>query len=280
MAEKNEIAAIKALKERTGAGMMDCKHALEACDYDMEKSVDWLREKGITKAAKRANRIAAEGLALVKGCDKCGKGALVEVNCETDFVAGTDKFKAFGEGALEYVMKNDVNSIEGAREGIKTLLEDTQLAVGEKIDFRRYVKVTKTPEQSFGSYVHMGGKIAVLVVLGKKDDELAEQMAMDIAANAPYYIGLDDVPSADKEREQAIAEAEVANDEKLKNKSDEQKANIIANKVKKTLSQNCLLLQKWLLDDSKTVGQVLQEKGNEVICFHRFQVGEGIASAE
>ncbi len=279
MADKNVIEAIKALRERTGAGMMDCKHALEENGFDIEKSVDWLREKGIAKAAKRANRTAAEGLAAVMTCDKCGHGAIVEVNCETDFVSGSDKFHEFANGAVEYVLKNDPKTFEEAEAGIKQLKDDTALATGEKLVFRRYAVLTKTEEQGFGSYIHMGGKIGVLLVLAKKDDEFAGQLAMHIAANAPEFITLADVPASIREREKGVATAEVAADPKLINKPEQVKAQIIERKVDKVLSQSCLDFQKWLLDDQKTVGQVLKEKGNGVVSFIRYQVGEGIAAA-
>lgn len=278
MAEKNVIEAIKALRERTGAGMMDCKHALEENNFDIEKSVDWLREKGIAKAAKRASRTAAEGLAVVKACDKCGKAAIVEVNCETDFVSGSDKFHDFANGSAEYVLKNEPANYEEASKGVEQLKDDTALATGEKIAFRRFAILKKAPEQSFGSYIHMGGKIAVLLVLEKKDDELANQLAMHIAANGPEYLTLEDVPTEAREREKGIATAEVAADPKLINKPEAVKAQIIERKVDKVLSQNCLAFQKWLLDDSKTVDQLLKEKGNEVVTFIRYQVGEGLSA--
>lgn len=278
MAEKNVIEAIKALRERTGAGMMDCKHALEENNFDIEKSVDWLREKGIAKAAKRASRTAAEGLAVVKACDKCGKAAIVEVNCETDFVSGSDKFHDFANGSAEYVLKNEPANYEEASKGVEQLKDDTALATGEKIAFRRFAILKKTPEQSFGSYIHMGGKIAVLLVLEKKDDELANQLAMHIAANGPEYLTLEDVPAEAREREKGIATAEVAADPKLIKKPEAVKAQIIERKVDKVLSQNCLAFQKWLLDDSKTVDQLLKEKGNKVVTFIRYQVGEGLSA--
>lgn len=278
MAEKNVIEAIKALRERTGAGMMDCKHALEENGYDIEKSVDWLREKGIAKAAKRANRTAAEGLAVVKTCEKCGHGVIVEVNCETDFVSGSDKFHDFANGTAEYVLENSPKSLEEAQAGVKDLQDGTALATGEKIAFRRFAILEKTPEESFGSYIHMGGKIGVLLVLAKKDDELANQIAMHIAGLAPEYISLADVPAAIREREKGVATAEVAADPKLINKPEQVKAGIIERKVDKVLSQSCLEFQKWILDDSKTVGQLLKEKGNSVKTFIRYQVGEGLAA--
>jgi elongation factor Ts len=279
MAEQSKIEAIKSLKERTGAGMMDCKRALEENDYDIEKAIDVLREKGIVKAAKRANRTAAEGLAVIKTCDACGKAAIIEVNCETDFVSATDKFHAFGEGAAEFVLKNEPATIEEAQAGVKDLQDATALATGEKLVFRRYKVIKKAEGQCFGTYIHMGGKIGVVVILEKEDAELANQMAMHIAANNPLYLGLEDVPAAEREREQKIAETEVANDEKLANKPEQVKAQIAQRKVDKVLSQSCLTFQKWLLDESKTVSQLLGEKGNKVISFTRYQVGDGVEAA-
>ena len=279
MAEQSKIEAIKSLKERTGAGMMDCKRALEENDYDIEKAIDVLREKGIVKAAKRANRTAAEGLAVIKTCDACGKAAIIEVNCETDFVSATDKFHAFGEGAAEFVLKNEPATIEEAQAGVKDLQDATALATGEKLVFRRYKVIKKAEGQCFGTYIHMGGKIGVVVILEKEDAELANQMAMHIAANNPLYLGLEDVPAAEREREQKIAETEVANDEKLAIKPEQVKAQIAQRKVDKVLSQSCLTFQKWLLDESKTVSQLLSEKGNKVIAFTRYQVGDGVEAA-
>lgn len=277
MADNNVIEAIKTLRERTGAGMMDCKHALEANGFDIEKSIDWLREKGIAKAAQRAGRVAAEGLTLVKVCDKCGKGAVIEMNCETDFVSASDKFKALVDGAMKIVLKNEPKDIEEARKLAKQVLDDTALAVGEKLDFRRFAILHKTPEQGFGTYIHMGGKISVLCVLAKNDPEFANQIAMHIAANNPLYLALADVPSAERERERAIAQAEVAADPKLAGKPDEIKSQIVERKVDKTLSASCLLLQNYLLDETKTVGDILKARDNQVVAYVRFQVGEGIA---
>ena len=272
-------AMVKELREKTGAGMMDCKKALEENDYDIEKAIDVLREKGIVKAAKRANRTAAEGLAVIKTCDACGKAAIIEVNCETDFVSATDKFHAFGKGAAEFVLKNEPATIEEAQAGVKDLQDATALATGEKLVFRRYKVIKKAEGQGFGTYIHMGGKIGVVVILEKEDAELANQMAMHIAANNPLYLALEDVPAAEREREQKIAETEVANDEKLANKPEQVKAQIAQRKVDKVLSQSCLTFQKWLLDESKTVSQLLGEKGNKVVAFTRYQVGDGVEAA-
>jgi elongation factor Ts len=276
MADKNTIELIKALRERTGAGMMDCKHALEENANDLEKAVDWLREKGIAKQAKRANRTAAEGLTRVKVCPKCGKAALVEVNCETDFVSGSDKFIALADGLVASVMKNEPKDLEEAKAQNAQLLQDTALAVGEKVDFRRFAIVTPKQNQIIGSYIHMGGKISVAVLVEGADQEFANQLAMHIAANSPLYVELKDVPADERAREKAVALEEVKADPKLTGKPDAVKEHIVEAKVDKVLGQSCLVLQQYLLDETKTVAQVLTEKNAKVISFVRYQVGEGI----
>lgn len=280
MADKNVIELIKVLRERTGAGMMDCKKALEENGLDVEKSIDWLREKGIAKAAKRSGRTAAEGLAAVKTCEKCGKGVIVEINCETDFVSASDKFHDLVDGVIADLMDNEHEDLDSAKKSADKLFTDCALAVGEKLDYRRFKIAHLTEGQGFGSYVHMGGKIAVLVTLLRKDDELANHLAMHIAANNPSYITLNDVPADDRAREIAIATAEVADDPKLVSKPENVKAGIIERKADKVLSASCLLLQPFLLDSSKTVGQVLTEKGNAIVSFVRYQVGDGIQKEE
>lgn len=276
MADQNTIAAIKTLRDRTGAGMMDCKKALEATGYDIEKSIDYLREKGIAKQAKRAGRTAAEGLALVKA--EGNKAALIEVNCETDFVSASDKFQEYAQFVLNYVLENEPASIEAAREGTLTMHDTVALATGEKTEFRRMALLTKEDGQGFGTYIHQKGRISVCVLLAKEDEEFAHHLAMHIADSGAIYVNLEDVPASERERELGIAKAEVAADEKLLNKPQQVKDQIAEKKVDKALSKYCLLKQKFLLDPSKTVEQVLAEKGNKVISFVRYQVGEGLAA--
>ena len=276
MADQNTIAAIKTLRDRTGAGMMDCKKALEATGYDIEKSIDYLREKGIAKQAKRAGRTAAEGLAHVKA--EGNKAALIEVNCETDFVSASDKFQEYAQFVLNYVLENEPASIEAAREGTLTMHDTVALATGEKTEFRRMALLTKEDGQGFGTYIHQKGRISVCVLLAKEDEEFAHHLAMHIADSGAIYVNLEDVPASERERELGIAKAEVAADEKLLNKPQQVKDQIAEKKVDKALSQYCLLKQKFLLDPSKTVEQVLAEKGNKVISFVRYQVGEGLAA--
>jgi elongation factor Ts len=276
MADSGVIEKIKALRERTGAGMMDCKHALEANDMDIEKSVDYLREKGIAKQAKRASRTAAEGMTNVKVCEKCGHGVILEINCETDFVSASDKFKDLVEKVTKILLEKEPKTLEDAIALTTTEFNDAALAVGEKLALRRFSIVEKKDGQSFATYIHMGGKISVLALLDKDAPEIAKPLAMHIAANSPLYINLEDVPAADRAREKAIAEQEVKDDPKLISKPEQVKAGIVERKVDKVLSQSCLALQPYLLDESKTVGQFLKEQGVNIVSFIRYQVGEGI----
>ncbi len=272
------IDLIKELRDRTGAGIMDCKKALVANDGEIEKAIDWLREKGIAKAASKAGRIAAEGLSLVRVCPKCGKkAAIVEVNCETDFVSASDKFHELVEGVLDVLMEKEPATVEEAKALTQDLFANATVAMGEKFDLRRFEIVKIEEGQSFGSYIHQGGKIGVLVVLNKENVEIAKPLAMSVAADDPAYLTLEDVPAADRDRERNIAKTEVDNDPKLAGKPEQMKANIIENKVKKVLSQSCFEFQGYILDESKTVGQVLKENDVKILRFIRYKVGEGIA---
>lgn len=268
------IELIKELRDRTGAGMMDCKKALEASSQDVEKAIDWLREKGIAKAQAKASRIAAEGLAgvAVKG----DKAVIAEVNCETDFVSKGEKFHKLVDDVIEVTLSSGVKSIEEAKEATKALFTDATVSMGEKLDYRRFDVVTKSAGQSFGSYIHMGGKIATLVLLDKEDAELAKGLAMHIAANAPKYVAESDIPSEVIEHEKAIALETAKADPKLAGKPEQMLQGIVMGKVKKILSESILLSQAYLLDGEKSVAQVLKEKGINVVKFVRYAVGEGI----
>lgn len=268
------VALIKVLRERTGAGMMDCKHALEECHDDVDKACDWLREKGIAKAAKKADRIAAEGLTFVKVCDKCGKGAIVEVNCETDFVAKSDPFKELVQEVADVVLHGEYKTIDEVRPYVETLFTNATVKLGEKLSFRRFAYVEGA---NIGSYIHMGGKISVLVTLKEADPTLAKQIAMQIAANNPKYISQNDIPLDVLEAEKKIQLEAAKNDEKLKNKPAAALENIIKGKVNKQLSEMTLLDEAFLMGDGKqTVKQILEQNHNEVLTFVRYQVGEGL----
>lgn len=271
------IELIKVLRERTGAGMMDCKAALDANNDDVEKAVDWLREKGIAKAAKKASRIAAEGLASVYVCEKCGRASIVEVNCETDFVAKADPFKELTDECAKQVLMQSTKTIDDAKNATAQLFTDATVKLGEKLDFRRFDILEKQNDtNAFYSYLHMGGKHAVVLLLEKEDAELGKALSMHICANTPSYINEEDIPASFIENETKIQNEAAKNDPKLQGKPEAALANIIKGKVHKTCSEITLADQDYLLDPTKTVGQVLKEKGNKVLRFIRYTVGEGL----
>ena len=268
------IELIKELRDRTGAGMMDCKKALEANGQDVEKSIDWLREKGIAKAQAKASRIAAEGLSSVKVDGN--KACIVEINCETDFVSKGDKFHKLVEDVLDVTLAKNPCCIDKAKEVTQSLFTDATVSMGEKLDYRRFEVVSKTDDEEFGAYIHMGGKIAVLVLLDKNNPELAKGIAMHIAANNPTYISEKDIPAEAIAHEKAIQVELMKQDEKLANKPADMLASIAERKVAKVLSESTLTAQSYLLNDEKTVGQVLKDNSINVIKFIRYAVGEGI----
>lgn len=276
MAAKVTIDQIKELRDRTGAGLMNCKEALIEADADIEKAIDILREKGIAKAAKKAGRVAAEGLALVKTGE--GKAVVAEINCETDFVSSSDKFHEFTAKVMDELFAKGCKTLEEAQEATKDLFAEATIAMGEKFLLRRYAFLELKDGEAFGSYIHMGGKIAALAVLSKDLGEANRGIAMTIASAAPEYLTLADVPAADRERELAIAQKEVAEDPKLAGKPENVKAMIAQRKVDSRLGENCLEAKPYALDpDGKLlVSQFLKEKGAKVVTFVRYLVGEGV----
>lgn len=270
------VELIKILRDRTGAGIMDCKNALAACENDVDKACDWLREKGIAKQAKKADRIAAEGLVLVHNCEKCGKASVVEVNCETDFVSKADPFRDLVNACAETVLKENCKTVEEAVEKTAPLFTDATVKLGEKLSFRRFEIVEPKGEEKVYSYIHMGGKIGVLVLLAKEDAELGKGLAMHIAANNPKFVHFNDIPAAQIENEKNIQIEACKNDPKLAGKPEVALKKIVEGKVNKFFSESVLDEQSYLLDPEKTVAQVLKEKGNSVVKFIRYQVGEGI----
>jgi len=272
------IDLIKILRDRTGAGLMDCKAALLNNDQDLDKANDWLREKGLAKAAKKADRIAAEGLALVKSCDGCGKTVIVEVNCETDFVSKGDAFKELVENVAKTILHESPKSLDEAKELTKDLFTDATVKMGEKFDLRRFEVLEKVDGQYIATYIHMGGKIGVAVVLDKEDAELGKGLAMHIAANNPKYLSKDEIDPSLIAHETEVQMNTAKNDPKLAGKPEAMLTKIIEGKVNKYFSDMLLNEQIYLLDESqsKKVGQVLAEKGVKVVKFVRYQVGEGI----
>ena len=269
------IDLIKVLRDRTGAGLMDCKGALLANDCDLEKASDWLREKGLAKAAKKADRIAAEGLALAVKCPACGKVVVLEVNCETDFVAKGDAFRAFVEAIAGAILKNEPKDVEEAKGLCSELFADATVKMGEKFDLRRFTIIPQN-NNVIGSYVHMGGKIAVAVSLSGGDDEVAKQIAMHIAANNPQYLTVNDVPADAREHELSVQKEAAKNDPKLAGKPEPVLEKILEGKINKYFAEMTLEAQPFLMDDSKTVGQFASEKGVKILSFVRYAVGEGI----
>ena len=274
-------AQVKELRELTGAGMMDCKKALTECEGDTKKAIDWLREKGIAKAAKKEGRIAAEGLAkiLIEG----NKAVVLEVNSETDFVAKNDRFLALLDEAAKTIFNSNAKTVEEAlalptAEGT---LNDSFIAavaiIGEKITLRRFEIVEKSDDELFGSYTHQGGRIvAVTVVKGTADAQVAKNMAMQVASMNPTYVSRNEMPQEVVAHEREVQEGIMANDESLANKPEKVKAGIIEGRVSKALQDMCLVDQEYFLDSNLKCGQYLKENNAEVVKFVKYIVGEGI----
>jgi len=272
---------VKALREKTGAGMMDCKKALTECEGDMDKAIDWLREKGIAKAAKKSDRIAAEGLTRV-GVE--GNTAVIfEVNSETDFVAKNEQFLKLLDDIKAALFAAKPSTMEEALNAacndatIQDELTNATAKIGEKITLRRFAVVEKADDETFGSYMHMGGNISALAVLkGSADEKAAKEIAMQIASMAPQYITRDDMPKEVVEHERKVQTEIVKNDAKLANKPEKVLAGIIEGKISKNLKDLCLVEQEFFLNPDQKVAQYLKEKGVSVTSFVRYLVGEGI----
>lgn len=271
------------LRKKTGAGVADCKKALTETDGDMEKAIDFLREKGIATAAKKASRIAAEGIVDAKISGNVG--VLVEVNCETDFVANGDQYKAFVSDVADYVVENDVKDIE---ELVSAKSEATIAAtakIGEKIAIRRFAKFT-AENGIVESYIHMGGKVGVLVEIEgcgcEKAKELAHDVALQIAAGKPAYLCPSEVPAEVIEKEKEILLAQIENDPKLAGKPDMVKAKMVEGKINKYYDENCLIKQAFVKDPSLTIEKVVEAVSKEmgkdlkIKRFVRFEMGEGL----
>jgi elongation factor Ts len=275
------IDLIKQLRERTGAGIMDCKKALLANDSDIEKSVVWLREKGIAKQASKANRVAAEGVAWV--LTEGNKAAVTEINCETDFVANSDPFRNLVKEVNQIVLENSPKDKDAALlckskngKDIKELFLEAGIKLGEKLDFRRFAIVTKTDDEVFGPYIHMNGKIATLVVLKGGNTEVANGVALNVCSNNPLYLTDKDIPADDFAKEVEIEKEASKNDPSFAKKPAAIQQKIIEGRVHKNLCGNVLLDEQYVLDESKTVGDVLKENKAAVASYVRFAVGEGI----
>jgi len=268
---------VKELREKTGAGMLDCKKALEETNGNIESAIDWLREKGISKAAKKADRIAAEGIAsiLIKG----NKAVIIEVNAETDFVAKNEKFIDMVNTILETIINSDVTTKDEAlklqtNEGtIEDLITAKTATIGEKLSFRRMKVVTKRDSETFGDYIHAGGRIAVLTVVDGADSDVAKDVAMHSAAMRPLYVKSDDVPTEVLEKEKEIMKEQLLNEGKPEDKIN----NILVGKVKKYYEEVCLENQIFVKAENKeTVKDYVKNNGGTITTMIRFEVGEGM----
>ncbi len=267
---------IKSLREKTGAGMLDCKKALEESNGDMDKAVDWLREKGISKAAKKESRIAAEGLSEI--IIKDNKAVVIEVNSETDFVAKNDEFKKFVDVVGNAIVDSGVKTMDEAlklstNEGVVSeYLVNLIAKIGEKISFRRFELVTKNDDEVFGAYSHMGGKISVLTVLKGANSEVARDVSMHAAAMRPGYIRSNEVPEDVIEHEKGIMKEQVINEGKPSDIAEK----IVSGKINKFFKDVCLVEQPFVKDPDVTVGDYVKNNGGEIITMVRYEVGEGI----
>jgi len=267
---------VKELREKTGAGMMDCKKALVETNGDMEKAIDYLREKGISKAAKKAERIAAEGLSniYIKGND----AVVVELNSETDFVAKNAEFKELLDKIGNTILENNVTSMEEALntkcgdETINDLIVNATAKIGEKIFLRRFEKVTKTDSQVFGSYLHMGGKISSLTIIEGGNEEVARDVAMQAAAMRPQYINIESVPAEDLEREKAVIKEQVINEGKKPEFADK----IVEGRIRKFYEETVLEEQAFIKDSGLTVKAYLENNKATLVKLVKYEVGEGM----
>ena len=271
---------VKELRERTGAGMLDCKKALDACEGDMDKAIDWLREKGISKAAKKEGRIAAEGVCVVKA--EGSNAVILEVNSETDFVAQNKEFLDFTNYLADVLLKNDATTVEDAlkiNDGGETIgdkLINLTAKIGEKLSLRRFEKVTKTDDEVFGTYTHMGGKIGSLVVLKGANSDVAKDVCMHIAAMAPVCLNKEDVPADMIEHEKTVITEQVMNE----GKPQEIALKMVNGRINKFYKEICLADQECIKDSSVNVSTYVKNNGGEIVKFVRFAVGEGIEKKE
>ena len=271
---------IKELRDISGAGLMDCKKALENSNGDIDKAMDYLREKGISKAAKKEGRIAAEGLStvLVEG----NSAAVVEVNCETDFVAKNEKFINLVNTIAKLIVENDVTTLEEANElkteegTLKDTLVNMTATIGEKISFRRFARLTKTDSQNFGGYIHMGGKISVLTLVEGASEEVAKDVSMHSAAMRPSYVKREEVPTGEVEKEMAILKEQAMNEGKPADIAEK----MVNGRINKYYKEICLEEQDFVKDSDVTVGTFVKNNGGSIVNMVRFEVGEGIEKKE
>ena len=273
-------AMVKELREMTGAGMMDCKKALTECDGDLTKASEWLREKGISKAAKKAGRIAAEGLAKVvtDGNWAC----MVEMNSETDFVAKNEMFLTGLNTIANAILANKPADLDAALaidvdgQTVNDIIVNETATIGEKITLRRFQLIEKADGECFGVYAHNGGKIVAVTVVTPENAEVAKFMAMQVASMKPEYVSRDAMPAEVVEKERHVQMEIVKNDPSLASKPEKVLAGIVEGRVSKSLQEICLMDQIYFMDQGQKVGQYLKSVGASVKAMYRYTVGEGI----
>ncbi|NRD78868.1 elongation factor Ts [Bacillus sp. BRMEA1] len=273
---------VKELREKTGAGMMDCKKALTETNGDMEKAIDYLREKGIAKAAKKADRVAAEGLTSI--VTDGNNAVILEVNSETDFVAKNEGFQTLVKELAAHLLKNKPASVEEAL--AQTMDNGANVAdhinaaiakIGEKLTLRRFEVVSKTDNDAFGAYLHMGGRISVLTVLeGTTDADAAKDISMHIAALNPKYVSRDQVSQEEVEHERQVLTQQALNEGKPENIV----AKMVEGRLGKYFEDVCVLDQTFVKNPDQKVRQFVESKGAKVREFIRYEVGEGIEKRE
>ena len=270
---------VKELREATGAGMLDCKKALDETNGNIDEAIDWLREKGISKAAKKQSRVAAEGLALAKIKDN--KAIIVEINSETDFVAKNEEFKSLVDVVADTLLESDAKAVEDALntevdgKKIEELIAEKSGTIGEKLTLRRFEIVTKEDNQVFGTYSHMGGKIVALTLLDK-DLEVAKDIAMQVAAMRPLYLTREDVPEDVLEKERTILKEQAENEGLDPNKIDM----IVNGRINKYYEEVCLVDQGFIKENKMKVNKYVESKNTKIINFVRYEVGEGMEKRE
>ncbi|WP_461239600.1 translation elongation factor Ts [Paucilactobacillus sp. N302-9] len=271
-----KAAQVMELRKKTGVGMMDAKKALVATEGDMEKATDFLREKGIAKAAKKSDRVAAEGLTDIKV--EGNKAAIVELNSETDFVSGGDQFKSLLDQVTSVIAENNPADVEAALQlpvengTLNDAIITTTQVTGEKISLRRFKVVNKADNENFGAYLHMGGSIAALVVLEGADEATAKDVAMHVAAVNPEFVSRDDVPADRLAHEREVLTKEALNEGKPESIVEK----MVTGRLNKFLAEISLADQDFVKDPDMTVAKYVESKGGKLKSFVRYEVGEGI----
>lgn len=274
---------VKELRDRTGAGMLDCKKALENTGGDVDKAVDWLREKGMASAAKKSGRIAAEGMSALKV--EGDSAVVLEVNSETDFVAKNEEFKTLVSDLADLLLAEKPADMDAALaldlngQTVADAITAATAKIGEKISFRRFEIIEKEAAQHFGAYTHMGGTVSAVVVL-EGNEEIARDMAMQVASMGAIYVSRDEVPAETLEHETNIQKEVVKNDPALADKPEKVIEGIVRGRVNKSLVEVSLVDQPFFKNPDEKVAQILKNEGSSVVKFVRFAVGEGIEKRE